>query len=316
MSGPRSLVAWFDRFLFGQEPAGRVRATRAGLALIVAVRVAFGPYRGLADQPPALFRPVWFLQLLDAMPSVEVIVAAQIFGTAAALLAVLGWRERGTLLVAFTSLLFLAGLRASRGKIQHNDVVLLLVVVVFLVAPVGQRLLDRRRSTRFGWPIRTSLTIVALAYFLTGFQKLVTSGPAWILSDNMRNVMYTAPMSGKAPTAQLSSFIAEQAWLSHLVAAATIGIEIGFLAILVWPRVRPLFVVASIALHSSIWLTHGLDYSAWAAVVVVVLIDWSAVAARVRRPNRGYSMPARTGSREGSGAAPPSSPSPSPSTPA
>jgi hypothetical protein len=269
-----------DHFLFGEESAGRVRATRAGLALVIGLRVALGPYRGLADQPAALFRPVWFLQVLDAIPPVEVILAVQVVGTVAAVLVVVGWRERGTLLLAWGSLLFLAGLRASRGKIQHNDVLLLLVGVAFLLAPIGQRLLDQRRSKVNGWPIRTALAVVAIVYFLTGFQKVVTSGPAWVLSDNLRNVMYTAPFSGRAPTDSVALFIADHAWLAHLAAGATLAIELGFISILVWPRVRPLFVIAAVALHTSIWLTHGLDYAAWAAVVVVVLIDWSAVLDR------------------------------------
>jgi hypothetical protein len=116
-------------------------------------------------------------------------------------------------------------------------------------------------------------------YFLTGLQKVITSGPAWVLSDNMRNVMYSAPLTGKAPT-DAALLIADHAWLAHLVAAVTLGIELGFLSVLVWPRIRPLFVTAVIALHTSIWLTHGLDYSAWAATAIVLLVDWSAIVDR------------------------------------
>lgn len=275
-------VRTVDDFLFGPEAAGRVRATRAGLALIIGVRVALSPYAGLADQPDALFRPVWYLRLLPSMPPVEVIVLVQVVGVVAAALAVIGWRERGTFLVAWTSLLLLGGLRASRGKIQHNDVLLLLAAAAFLLAPVGLRFLDRRRSRGWGWPVRTALAVVALVYFLTGMQKVLGSGPAWVWSDNLRNVMYAAPLSGKAPTDAVSLFIAERAWLAHVVAAVTLAIELGFPAILVWPRLRPLFVVAALGLHTAVWTTHGLDYSPWAAVVVVVLIDWSAVAARAR----------------------------------
>lgn len=272
-----------DDVLFGAEPAGRVRAVRAGLAALLAVRIALSPYAGLAEQPPALFRPVWFLRLLEGMPPLEVIVAVQIVGTTAAVLAVIGWRERGTFLVAWTSLLFLGGLRASRGKIQHNDVLLLLVCVAVLLAPVGLRLLDRHRSKAYGWPVRTGIAVVALVYFFTGFHKLVTSGPAWVLSDNMRYVMYAAPLSGKAPTGA-ALVIADRPWLAHLVAAVTLALELGALAILIWPRVRPLFVTGVLALHLSIWLTHGLDYSMWAGVVVVLLIDWSAVIDRHAPP--------------------------------
>jgi hypothetical protein len=103
-----------------------------------------------------------------------------------------------------------------------------------------------------------------------------------VLSDNMQNVMYRAPLSGKAPTDSVALFIADHPPLAQLVAAMTLVIELGFLAILVWPRVRPLFVTAALALHLSIWFTHGLDYFGWAAVVTIVLIDWSAVLASIK----------------------------------
>lgn len=270
-----------DGFVFAPEAAGRLRATRMALAALIAVRLAFGPFRDLAGQPDALFRPVWFLTALHGMPPLGFIVAAQVVGIAAAALVVIGWRERGAFLAAWMSLLFLAGLRGSRGKIQHNELLLLLACVAILLAPVGCRLLDRRRSWRWGWPVHTAMAAIALVYFLTGFQKVVGSGPAWVLSDNMRNVLYLAARGNKAPTDAVALFVADRAWLAHLVAAATLAIELGFPAVLVWPRVRPYFVVAAVILHASIYLTHGLDYSAWAATTAIVLIDWSAIAVAV-----------------------------------
>jgi hypothetical protein len=268
-----------DRWLFGAESAGRVRTTRLLFAALLGARVALGPYRALAGQPAALFRPVWFLAWLDHMPSVGVIVAAQIVGTLAAALAVLGWRERGTFVVAWTSLLVLGGLRASRGKVMHNDVLLLLASAAFVAAPVGLRVLDRRRSVAWGWPVRTAITVVGGAYFLSGFQKVVASGPAWVLSDNLRNVMYRAALSGKAPTDRVALYIADRPALAHLVALGTLAVELGFIAVLFWPRCRPWFVLAAVAMHSGIYLTHGLDYWLWAATAAVVLIDWQPVAA-------------------------------------
>lgn len=274
-------VAALDAWVFVPGPVGRVRAMRLLLAGLIALRVGLGPYRGLAGQPAALFRPVWFLRWLPHMPSVEVIVALQVVGVLAAGLAVLGWRERGTFLVAWTSLLALGGLRASRGKVMHNDVLLLLVGAVVLLAPVGLRALDRRRRADAGWPVQTALLVVAGAYFLTGFQKVVASGPGWVLSDNLRNVMYRAAETGKAPTDAVALFIADRPLVAQVVALGTLAVELGALAILRWPRVRPWFLLAVTVLHVGIYLTHGLDYWAWIATTAIVLVDWSAVASRL-----------------------------------
>ena len=277
----RLVIERLDAWLFVEGSAGRLRAMRLLLAALIGLRVALGPYRGLAGQPAALFDPVWFLSWLPHMPSLGVIVAVQVAGTVAAGLAVLGWRERGTFLMAWTSLLVLGGLRASRGKVMHNDVLLLLVAFVVVLAPVGARLVDRRRSVAWGWPVQAALAVVGGAYFLTGFQKVVASGPAWVLSDNLQNVMYRAASSGRAPTDAVALFIADRPLVAHLVALATLVVELGAVAIWIWPRVRPWFVAAVTVLHVGIYLTHGLDYWAWIATTAIVLLDWSAVATRV-----------------------------------
>jgi hypothetical protein len=273
-----------DGWLFAPEPAGRVRTLRLLLAALIGFRLITGPYRGLGGQPAALFRPVWFLSWMDQVPSVGVLLVIQVIGVAAAALAVLGWRERGTFLVAWSSLLVLAALRASRGKVQHNDLPLLLVGAVLLAAPVGLRVLDQRRSAAWGWPVRTSLVVVAGMYFLTGFQKVVSSGPAWVLSDNLRNVMYGARLNGHAPTEQVSLYIADRPALAHIVALGTLIVELGAVAVLLRPRLRPWYVVAIGVMHAGIYLTHGLDYSMWFGTAAIVLVDWQAVALRWRGP--------------------------------
>lgn len=269
-----------DRWLFAPEAAGRVRTMRLLLAALIGLRLATGPHRGLATQPAALFRPVWFLSWMEQRPQDGVLVAIQLVGLVAAALAVLGWRERGTFLVAWSSLLVLAAFWASLGKIRHNDLPLLLVAGVLAAAPVGLRLLDRRRSAAWGWPVRTSLLVVTGVYFLTGFQKVVSSGPAWVLSDNLRNVMYGARLNGQAPTDQVSLFIADRPALSHLVALGTLVVELGAVTVLPWARVRPWYLLAVTVLHGGIYLTHGLDYSMWVGTAAIVLVDWHALLTR------------------------------------
>ena len=263
-----------DRWLFAPEPAGRVRAMRVAIAALLLFRTATGPYPDLAGQPAALFRPVWILSWLDQMPSHEVLVGLQVVGIAAAALAILGWRERATFLIAWSSLLVLDGCWASRGKIQHNDLPLLLVAAVLAWAPTHIRWTAERRRPAFGWPVRTSIFVVTGIYFLTGFQKLVASGPAWVLSDNLRNVMYSAALGHKAPTDEISSFIADRPWLSHWVALLTLVVELGAVVALVWPRSRVAYVAAVTALHAGVYMTHGLDYSMWVGTAAIVLIDW------------------------------------------
>jgi hypothetical protein len=207
-----------------------------------------------------------------------VIVTVQVVGVAAAAAAALQRRPRMALAVSWMALLTLAGLRASRGKILHPDVLVLLATVPLLFAPADARASGKRRAPRFGAPLRGAMAVVAIGYFFTGYQKLVTSGWEWVTTDNLRWVMYRAAniYSGNAPG--VARWIADRPLLCHLVAATTIVVECGAPLALWLPRLRLPFVVAVTSFHASIWLFLGLDYSMWIAIVWVVFVDWERVA--------------------------------------
>jgi len=268
--------------LFGPGTARRMLVTQVALAAVIGLRVALGPYLDLAGQPAALFRPVWFLRPLDAMPGPAAIVALQVVGTAAAALAVGGWRRRASFPVAWVSLVVLAGLRSSRGKFMHNDALLLLAAVPFLLAPAA-RWRDQARSVRFGWPVHTATVVVAGAYLFSGLAKVLHSGPAWIFTDNLRYVLYQAADSGKVHFPDVTTWLAGQAGLAHWLAAGVLLFELTFAAVLLGGRrTATAYAAGAVTLHAGTWLALGLDYWAWAAVAAVVLVDWSPVVERGR----------------------------------
>ena len=133
----------------------------------------------------------------------------------------------------------------------------------------------------YGWPIRTAMLVVALAYLFVGFQKLRYSGLDWITTDNLRWVLYASSDAQGEPN-QLALFVADRAWLSHLLAAATVALEIGFILCLPFARLRWLFVPGAVGLHLGIGLTMGLDYTAQALTVVIVFVNWVVVIESIR----------------------------------
>ncbi len=280
-------VSRLERWLFAPGPSTRLAAVRIGLCSVLALRLALGPYLDLADQPAALFRPLSFMHLLSAMPPREVVLPLQVVAVCAAVLAAVGWRARITLPIAWLCAVFLNGMLASTGKVVHNDVLLLLCLVPLLPARVSDvwsldALLGRgRRSPRisidYGWPVRTATVVVAGAYFFAGFAKLLYSGPAWVTSDNMRWILYSTSRS------DLAMFIADRAWLAHLLAGGTLLLELTFPLVLWKAKAAWVYVPSAIALHAGIWLAMGLDYSAQAATVLVVLTNWPAAGEWVRR---------------------------------
>jgi hypothetical protein len=270
-------VLSLDR-LWAPGSCTRFAVVARGLALVVALRIALGPYRALADQPDGLFRPVSFLRGLDSMPPAGVFVALQVVGFAAALHAV--FRRRGrwqAFVVAWACYLVLAGLRSSLGKILHNDVLLLLACVPFVVARDGDDEAD------CGWPVRVATVVVAFAYFFAGAAKLRHSGLVWVTGDNMRYILSWGVIDGRAHFESWAAWVAQRPWLCHLSAAGILGLEVGALVLVGVRRLRPLFVAGAASLHVVTWFLLGLDYWAWLAVVAIVLVDWDRWAPRVAR---------------------------------
>jgi hypothetical protein len=299
----RRLEAW----LFAPGDPRRLAAVRIGLCGLLAARLATGPYAELASQPAALFRPVSFLRLLDRMPPRGLVVALQVLAVACALLAAAGLWTRVALPLAWAAALPLVAMTSSLGKVVHNDVLLLLCLVPLLPSPAGaawsldahRRAAPAARGPAFGWPVRTAMVVVAGAYLFSGLAKLLHAGPGWVTSDNLRWVLYASSDQQPAPN-PYALFVADRPALAHLLAAATLVVELGFPLVLWRPRLAWLFLPAALALHAGIGLAMRLDYSAMAASAVVVLVDWPALAARRRPGGRAAARP--DGSR-GPGAA-------------
>jgi hypothetical protein len=135
----------------------------------------------------------------------------------------------------------------------------------------------------FGWPVRTAMVVVAGAYLFSGLSKLLHAGPAWVASDNLRWVLY-ASSDAQPASNPLALFVADRPLLAHLVAAATLAVELGFPLVLWKPRLAWLFVPAVVVMHAGIGLAMQLDYSAMAATVLVVMVDWPSLAGRLVRP--------------------------------
>jgi hypothetical protein len=290
-------VRRLDRFIFAAEDARRLAAVRFGLCGLLAFRLAHGNYASVAGQPRALFQPVSYMRLFSQMPGHGPTVALQAIGATGAALAAVGFLTWFSLPAAFVCSLVLNGMLNSTGKVIHNNVLLTLCLVPLLIAV--RELADawsvdallrrlRRRSfrprwgTAYGWPISTAMAVVALAYFFVGFQKLRYSGVEWFASDNLRWVLY-ASSDRQADPNGLALFVADRAWLAHLLAAGTMATELSFPLCLVVPRLRWFFIPAVISMHVGIRLAMGLDYSPWWICVVVVFVNWPVFVERLQQ---------------------------------
>jgi hypothetical protein len=278
--------------VFAREDARRLAALRIGLFGLLAVRLWVNDdYAAVAGQPEALFDPISLFHLLEAMPSPELTSAVRALGIAAALVAAGGIVPRLSFPAAYAAALFLGLMLNATGKVIHNDVVLMLCLLPLLASPRaasaawavrigGWRARPEGPAQRggegYGWPIRTAMIVVALAYLFVGLQKLRYSGIDWVTTENLRWVLYASSDSQADPNA-VALFVADRLWLVQLFAAGTILVEVGFPICLRFARLRWFFVPAAVGLHAGIWLTMGLDYSSQALTVIIVFVNWPAV---------------------------------------
>ncbi|HEY8527198.1 MAG TPA: hypothetical protein VIL48_19675 [Acidimicrobiales bacterium] len=298
------LRAWVDDTLWGPETAARLTVVHVGLAALIGIRIVAGPYRRLADTPDALVDPVPFLGWLNGMPSGWVFVVIQVVGGLAALAAVLRRHPRLAFALAWLCYLVLAGLRGSRGKVLHNDLLLLWASAPFLLAPVAVDLRDRIARRGYGWPVRVAMVVTVLIYLFAGYHKLRRSGIDWAFGDNMRYVMLWGPSIGATPWEAGARWVGEHAWAAKATSTAILGVELLCPLVLVWKRLRVWFVLAAVGLHLGTYVLLGLDYWAWALTVPLLFIDWPAVVERVRDH--------RAGRRAGTSGAPPDAPDAAP----
>lgn len=273
-----------DEALWGPETAARLVFVQTGLALLIGIRVAFGPYHKLAGTPAALFDPVPILAFLGGMPGEGVIVALQVTGSLAAAAAV--WRRypRVSFGLAWFCYLVLAGLFSSRGKVMHNDLLLLWTAVPFLLAPVVVARGDTEPRREYGWPVRSSAVIAALIYGLAGYHKLGRSGLDWAFGDNLRYVLLWGPAYGPVRWGEAARWVAERWWAFKGASAFSLLFELTFPVVVFWRRLQPLYAVIALVLHGATWVFLGLDYWAWAATALLVFVDWPVVIASLTGP--------------------------------
>jgi hypothetical protein len=275
-----------DDALWGPETAARLLVVHIGLSVLIGARIVAGSYRQLADTPTALVDPVPFLGFLDRMPSAQVFVAIQVIGGLAALAAALRRRPQLAFAVAWVCYLVLAGLRGSRGKVLHNDLLLLWASAPFLFAPAAIDVRDRIARRRYGWPLRVAIAVTALVYLFAGYHKLRRSGPEWAYGDNMRYVALWGPSIGASGWKELAQWTGEHVWVSRASGVFILGFELTFPVVVFVRRLRVWYAVAAVFLHGTTWFLLGLDYWAWVVTVPLLLIDWPAAASRVQARRR------------------------------
>ncbi len=275
------------------EPAARLAVLRIVVPAMILVTPELRHAAALAAEPAALrIAPEglgWFVAWLPINP----VVAAVVQGVAvfSALCAIAGLRARVALGVLAAASFYLFSLSQLSGAVWH-DMHLLWMTALLAASPCDEALAFDHRgeppppdSVRYAWPLTMARLQLGAIYFFPGLHKLMTSGLAWALSDNLRNQLWWKwAEHGIHPSLRID----HAPWLLHAGALYVMTFELFFPVLALVPRTRPVAAVAGLGFHLLAAYFLRIPFvSLWATYVVLVdpIVLWRRI--------RGRAAPAR-----------------------
>jgi Vitamin K-dependent gamma-carboxylase len=183
---------------------------------------------------------------------------------AAGVLAVIGLFTRTSLFLLTIGTAILTAHKYSYGDVHHIEALYVLFLLLLGFAPCGERLsvdawLRRRRgltpaeTTDIGvWPLKAAHVLLAMTYFSTGATKLISGGLEWMNGYTLQSYTFQDAVARDIP---LGIWLAQWHSLAIILSVFTILFETLFFLSLVFPRVAPLFFIAGIGFHLTLYAT-------------------------------------------------------------
>lgn len=224
----------------------------------------------------------WAMRALPVSPSSAEALRAVVLGCAAS--GMLGLFSRASFAAVTLAGVILWAQAMTLGSAVHMHH-LLWFSALLAASPCGDALsLDRRLFARraappcaaYGVPLRAAWLLVGAVYFFPGLWKLLSSGAAWVTTDNLALHMRAKwfQMQGFVPLARVD----RHPWLCRLGALSVVAFELSFWALALSRRTRPAAVVAALLFHQATAWLMGLRYPAlWCCYAL--FFDWT----RLRR---------------------------------
>jgi uncharacterized membrane protein YphA (DoxX/SURF4 family) len=253
----------------------------------------------LAAFPDREFTPLPALKVLllplgwGARPDISLLHATWIVTTAAGVLALVGLFTRPSLLVLAAGSTLLVAHAYSYRERHHPEALLTIMLWTLALAPSGaRRSLDylrarrthRRRtgqpmptppadSPHARWPLRLGQWLFVLMYFSAGTAKLLNGGLQWL---NGYTLAYYIGDNALERGSALGVWLAQHVGIVQLMSFAALTFELGFAAVLLWPRLTPVFVLAGVGLHTGIYVLQRAPFPQLIALYVVFVVELRA----------------------------------------
>jgi hypothetical protein len=249
------------------------------------------------------FQPIVFFQILQLpVLSSDLILVLQAIWKASLALSCLGLFTRASTMSSLILGVYLLGLPNNFGKIHEHEALVVICLGIMALSRCGdaysidQLIRKARRgndpsawrtwiSGEYTWPVRNVWLMFALVFFLAGVSKLRHSGLEWIFSDNMAitlmqmGVQYH--MANADPLVPWGPYLAQHVWLTQLMAAGTLVLEVGYPLALFSSRARWVIVPSMLLLLIGVRVLMGPTFVPQWLILYLFWVPWDRVSFQI-----------------------------------
>jgi hypothetical protein len=285
----RTWDAW-NAFWFSPGSAstlGTCRLLFFGALFVWQLPHDYSPWGGYSS---AFWMPIWLFDTLGLPAfSPSTIGWMQAVWKATLFLSAIGLFARPAMIVAFVVGTYLMGLPHNFGQTQHFDTLVVFASgalalsraadacsVDALIASAVRGEAPRADHAEYTWPIRFVWVMMTLIFCAAGISKLRHSGLEWVFSDNLSLLLLRQQyhLSDGEPLTRWGVAVANHAWASRGLAAASVAVETMFPLALFSRRARYVLVPAGLSFLAGIRLLMGPTFEQF-MICYVFWLPWS-----------------------------------------
>lgn len=183
-------------------------------------------------------------------------------------------------------LVYFQGFFLSFEKIDHGYTTLTYAALLmpFMLHEIHKQLQEHPNSSSLSsWTLFLIQLTIALVYFLSGLEKVLTSGLMWASKHTFQTYLSLHPTP-------ISRFIADHDMLSSLIPILTLAFQFTFILILWFPQWKWIFLISGLLFHlGTKWVMDiGGWFSSW-IFVYIFFINWDfSESFSFIKPNKGW----------------------------
>jgi predicted DCC family thiol-disulfide oxidoreductase YuxK len=270
-----NLLQQLSRHWFTPMPAQRLALLRilSGGFMLWYFITRYESMMDIARSERSNFEPVGLAGILSAPLLPEVFMGIVWFTLALGVAYLLGWKYRFTGIAFGIMGLFVFSYRYSWSMIYHDNIAVVLHVLVIALSPAADAYsLDARRKGgdaialhwSYGWPVRLLCAATALTYFVSGLAKVFGElAWQWIDGSAMRSQVAVdsirKEMLGESST-PLFSWIYAHSELFLIMGIVTMIVELGAPFALLSKRTRVAWAFLTWGMHWGIFFMMGITF--------------------------------------------------------